>query len=48
MIPDDWDEPIPLDCQPVGSCDECGCDIYPDEYHGDGLCDQCAWWAEQC
>jgi len=36
------DEPD-LDDEPCGSCDNCGCDIYPDE-DCDGLCDQCSWW----
>ncbi len=37
------------DChEPIGSCDECGCDVY--EYDcwvldGDDLCGQCYWWA---
>lgn len=32
-------------CEPVGSCDECGSDIYDDDWNG--LCEQCAWHAEQ-
>lgn len=28
--------------EPVGSCDECGVDLYGDERY-EGLCDQCSW-----
>jgi len=28
----------------TGSCEECGCDIGPDEYSG--LCELCGWWLE--
>ena len=36
---DEWDEP-------VGSCEWCGGNLYPDT-DWDGLCDSCAWHAEQ-
>ena len=29
--------------EPVGSCEDCGANIYADEYDGSGLCDQCQW-----
>lgn len=30
--------------EPVGSCDNCECDIYEDDVDEDGaLCDQCRW-----
>lgn len=29
--------------EPVGSCDECGGDLYPDDDY-DGVCGQCSWW----
>ena len=32
--------------EPIGSCDECGCNLYPDD-EWDGLCNQCAWLAMQ-
>ncbi len=32
--------------EPVGSCDECGCNLYQDD-EWDGLCNQCAWYAAQ-
>lgn len=32
---DEWDGPI-------GSCDECGCNLYADDDY-DGLCGKCAW-----
>jgi len=35
-------------CESVGSCVNCGCDIYEDEVYGNGgLCDQCEWWLMQ-
>lgn len=37
--PADWDN------EPVGSCDWCGTNLYPDD--DDELCDQCLWHAEQ-
>lgn len=38
---DDWD-----DNEPIGSCDLCGCNLYPDD-DWDGLCNQCSWSCEQ-
>ncbi len=36
---DDW-------CEPVGSCESCDSNLYEgDDY--DGLCSQCAWYAER-
>lgn len=35
---DEWDEPI-------GSCDNCGVNVYEDEDDGSGLCNQCQWFA---
>ncbi|HEY1186924.1 MAG TPA: hypothetical protein VGE74_04670 [Gemmata sp.] len=34
------------DNEPVGSCDNCGGNLYPDD-DWDGLCNSCAWHAEQ-
>lgn len=32
----------------VGSCDNCGRDMYDDEPdYMAGVCDQCAWWIEE-
>lgn len=31
--------------EPVGSCENCGCNLYADDL-GD-LCDQCEWWVEE-
>lgn len=39
---EDWDS----SSEPVGSCDECGTNLYADD-EWDGLCNQCAWLAEQ-
>lgn len=33
------------DDEPIGSCDNCGCNIYAYEDDGSGLCDQCQWFA---
>lgn len=31
--------------EPIGSCEECGCNLYPeDDFH---LCDQCQWAIEE-
>ena len=38
------------DCEPIGSCDNCGGDIYADDCFQVGnylLCDQCAFYALQ-
>ncbi len=32
--------------EPVGSCDECHCNLYEDDNY-DGLCNSCAWHAQQ-
>jgi hypothetical protein len=40
------DEALEHGAEPVGSCDNCGCDIYPGE-GDDGLCDQCEWYLDQ-
>jgi len=37
----EWDED---DDDIVGSCDECGGNIYEQEDDGTGLCDQCSWY----
>jgi Zn finger protein HypA/HybF involved in hydrogenase expression len=42
LRPDDIDD----DCEPTGSCDECGTNLYRDD-DWDGLCSQCAWLAGQ-
>ena len=47
---DDYDfgeepEEVFEDCEPIGSCDSCECDVF-DEYIGDDgefLCGQCHW-----
>lgn len=36
--------------EPIGSCDECGTNLYSDDcynHHGDELCGQCYWWATE-
>lgn len=33
--------------EPVGSCDQCGVNIYEGEDDGSGLCDQCQFWVSQ-
>lgn len=43
---DDGFDPAEWDGEPVGSCDNCGCNLYADD-EWDGLCNQCAWWAAQ-
>lgn len=46
---DDFDDYYPDDYdsnEPIGSCEWCGANIYPDDYD-DELCDSCAWHAEQ-
>lgn len=30
--------------EPIGSCEDCGTNIYEDEDDGSGLCDQCQWY----
>lgn len=40
---EEFDEPN----EPVGSCVNCGVNIYADEDDGSGLCDQCQWLAAQ-
>lgn len=33
------------DDEPCGSCENCGCNLYPeDDFH---LCDQCQWLIEE-
>ena len=34
------------DDEPVGSCDNCGVNLYHDD--DENYCDQCLWWMEQC
>lgn len=48
-----WEEFEPRDCdddwgdnEPIGSCDLCGTNLYPDD-EWDGLCNQCSWSCEQ-
>ena len=31
--------------EPVGSCDDCGANLYEED--DPYLCDQCAWWTAQ-
>lgn len=38
--PDAWHDDDPED-EPVGSCEECGTNIYADD--DEELCDQCLW-----
>jgi len=55
ITPDDdepgWAEFDPRDYgdddhdEPIGSCEWCGTNLYPDD--DEDLCDQCAWAAEQ-
>ena len=33
------------DGEPVGSCENCGSNLYADDDDQDELCDQCYWWA---
>lgn len=35
-----------IDGEPVGSCDDCGTNLYGDEAY-EGLCDQCSWARSQ-
>lgn len=47
---DDYDIPFERENECIGSCDECGCDVYEDDAYevgGDLLCDQCGWYVEQ-
>lgn len=48
---DDWieyDFADEYDDEPIGSCDNCHCDVYEGDWwytsYGEVLCDQCAWW----
>lgn len=41
--PDSHYEDDPAD-EPVGSCDECGTNLYPED--DEELCDQCLWRLE--
>lgn len=38
---DEYDDDF--DDEAVGSCEECGTDLYASEDVGTGLCDQCQW-----
>lgn len=38
----DWREED--DWEPVGSCENCGGNVYPNDE--DGLCDQCSWYEQ--
>lgn len=40
--PGAFDEPFDYESDPVGSCDDCGVNLYGEEVF-DGLCDQCSW-----
>ena len=44
-----YDPPYPTDDdgEAIGSCDNCGCNLYRDEDY-DGLCSGCAWYAAGC
>lgn len=35
------------DGEPLGSCENCGSDLYADDDLDNELCDQCSWWAQQ-
>ncbi len=39
-------DPVEDVSEPFGSCDWCGTNLYRDD-EWDGLCDQCAWHAQQ-
>ncbi len=45
----DWDESLDDEdyAEPIGSCDNCGTNIYRYDDDGTELCDQCQWWADQ-
>ena len=43
---DDYDDARDEDNEPVGSCEECGTNLYPDD-EWDGLCNQCYWLSSQ-
>lgn len=50
QIDGDWSETFDEfddDMEPVGSCDDCGVNIYAEENDGSGLCDQCQWYIAQ-
>lgn len=40
--PPDEDDACDKYEEPIGSCDECGCNLWADDEY-DGLCGQCAW-----
>lgn len=40
---DDFEDDV---VEAVDSCEECGCNIYEDEWDGSGLCDRCLWYIE--
>lgn len=45
--PRDYDDDAWDECdEPIGSCEFCGTNLYPDD-DWDGLCNQCAWSCEQ-
>lgn len=50
-IGDEWDGSYDDDYgEPIGSCDECGTNLYEDDcyiHQGDELCGQCYWWATE-
>lgn len=35
------------DDEPIGSCDNCGGNVYPSDYSDGTLCDECEWKMEQ-
>lgn len=43
----DYDGEIDEDNEPIGSCEECGSDLFAfedeDEDDGEGVCDECRW-----
>lgn len=48
---DDLDFECDDSSEPIGSCDECECDVFEDDvYYVDGeqLCSRCAWVASGC
>ena len=44
---DEYDDDEEDDSEPVGSCIECGCNLYIDDDLDEWMCDQCLWWNEQ-
>ena len=45
--PDDDFHDADTELEVVGSCDECGVDVFSDEDDGSGLCESCSWYLSQ-